>query len=369
MNRRHASTISQQMAHVELIVIGASAGGLDGLLTIVKSLPHSLPASVIVVMHNNTTSNLASILARVSALPVGVPENGDAIAPGRVLVAPPDYHLLVTKGGVVLHRGPRENGFRPAIDPLFRTAAQVYGNRVMGVILSGALDDGTYGMKVIKDGGGVAVVQDPEEASIPSMPLSVIENVAVDHVARASDIPDLIVRLTARAGRKGTAMPRRKEPEPQDLATDTRVETMNEQFGPPSGITCPDCGGALWQVQDGTLTRYRCHVGHQFSPEGLESRQRDAVEWALWSAVRALEEQADFRQRMAERAEASGLAAVRDGFAASARESHGEAATIRAVLFERRGPDPPEPLAPSPRSRPSRSKLRRAGAKRARRSA
>ena len=231
------------MAHVELIVIGASAGGLDGLLTIVKSLPHSLPASVIVVMHNNTTSNLASILARVSALPVGVPENGDAIAPGRVLVAPPDYHLLVTKGGVVLHRGPRENGFRPAIDPLFRTAAQVYGNRVMGVILSGALDDGTYGMKVIKDGGGVAVVQDPEEASISSMPLSVIENVAVDHVARASDIPDLIVRLTARAGRKGTAMPRRKEPEPQDLSTDTQVEKMNEHFGPAVGHHLP----GLWR--------------------------------------------------------------------------------------------------------------------------
>jgi two-component system chemotaxis response regulator CheB len=164
-------------------------------------------------------------------------------------------------------------------------------------------------------------------------------------------------------------MPRRKEPEPQDLSTDTQVEKMNEHFGPPSGITCPDCGGALWQLQDGNLTRYRCHVGHQFSPEGLESRQRDAVEWALWSAVRALEEQADFRQRMAERAEASGLAAVRDGFAASARESHGEAAAIRNVLFERRGADPLEPATPSPRSRPSQSKHRRAGAKRARRSA
>jgi two-component system chemotaxis response regulator CheB len=355
------------MAQIELIVIGASAGGLDGLLTIVTHLPPSLPASVIVVMHNNSNSQLPAILARAGALPVAVPEDGDTIVAGRILVAPPDYHVLVSRGRVVLNRGPRENGFRPAIDPLFRTAARAYRGRVMGVILSGALDDGTYGMRVIKDAGGVTVVQDPDEATIPSMPLSVIENVAVDHVVSAAAMPDLIVRLTARGAAKGTVMPRRKEPEPQDPDDPTQVEEMVETFGPPIGITCPDCGGALWEMRDGNLDRYRCHVGHQFSPDSLETSQRDAVEGALWSAVRALEEQADLRQRMAERAEGAGLNIAHGQFAEAAQTSHQQASAIRELLFDRRDPVPVNAAPQRPSSRPARAKNRRAHAKRARR--
>lgn len=250
------------MAQIELIVIGASAGGLDGLLTIVKHLPASLPATVIVVMHNSSSSQLPAILARASALPVAVPKHGDRIAPGRILVAPPDYHVLVSRGCIVLSRGPRENGFRPAIDPLFRSAARAYSGRVMGVILSGALDDGAYGMKVIKDAGGVTLVQDPDEAPIPSLPLSVIENVAVDHVTSAAAMPDLIARLTARGTSKGTVMPQRTEPDPRNPGDATEVGEMIETFGPPSGITSPDCGGALWEMRDGNLRRSGCHVGH-----------------------------------------------------------------------------------------------------------
>ena len=287
--------------------------------------------------------------------------------PGRILVAPPDYHVLVARGRVVLNRGPRENGFRPAIDPLFRTAASAYRGRVMGVILSGALDDGTYGMKVIKDAGGVTVVQDPDEAPIPSMPLSVIEHVAVDHVASTAAMPELIARLTARGTSKGTVMPRRKEPEPQDPNDPTEVDDMMATFGPPSGITCPDCGGALWEIRDGNLVRYRCHTGHQFSPESLETSQRTDVEGALWSAVRALEEQADLRQRMAERAEGAGLQVVHEKFAEAARESHRQALAIRGLLFDRPDPVPVNVSPPRPSRRPPRAKTQRARAKRARR--
>ena len=363
---RRVVNISAAMAQIELIVIGASAGGLDGLLTIVKHLPTSLTACVIVVVHNNSSSQLPTILARTSALPVAVPEDGDPIVPGRILVAPPDYHVLVVRGRVVLNRGPRENGFRPAIDPLFRTAARAYSGRVMGVILSGALDDGAYGMKVIKDAGGVTVVQDPAEAPIPSMPLSVIENVAVDHVASTAAMPALIARLTSRGTSKGTVMPRRNKPDPQNPSDPTEVDEMMSAFGPPTGITCPDCGGALWEIRDGNLVRYRCHTGHQFSPESLETSQRTAVESALWSAVRALEEQADLRKRMAERAERAGLQVVHEKFADAAQESHRQASAIRGLLFER--PDPvPVTAPPRPSRRPTRAKTRGGHAKRARR--
>ena len=356
------------MSDIELIVIGASAGGLDGVLTIVRQLPARLPACVIVVVHNNGRSHLPAILARVSELPVAVPENGDEITPGRILVAPQDYHLLVNGRHLVLHSGPRENGFRPAIDPLFRTAARAYGSRVMGVVLSGALDDGTYGMQVIKGAGGLTVVQHPDEAPIPSMPLSALANVEIDHVMRAAEIADLIVeRAAPRAAKETPAMAEASTPEPQDPADQTQVHSMMEIFGPPSGITCPNCGGALWEVRDGQLVRYRCHVGHQFSPEGLEAGQNDAVEGALWSAVRALEEQANLRQRMAERAEVAGLNSVCARFSRAATESHRQAGSIRNLLFARPASPAPEPVPPrdaTPRAKPRRARAK-AGSRRA----
>jgi two-component system, chemotaxis family, protein-glutamate methylesterase/glutaminase len=250
-------------------------------------------------------------------------------------VAPPDFHLLVRRDGIELNRGPRENGFRPAVDPLFRTASRIYGSRVIGVVLSGALDDGTYGMKVIQDGGGTTVVQDPNEATVPSMPLNVLRTIDVDHVLRASAIADLIVRAADSRSQGDVAMARSKEPDPQNLRDETELEEMLEDFGPPSGLTCPDCGGSLWEIEDGKLMRYRCHVGHQFTPDGLDSEQSDAVEGALWSAVRVLEEHADLRRRMARRAKAAGLTVVSSGFEQSADETHRQAHSIRTLLFGR----------------------------------
>jgi two-component system, chemotaxis family, protein-glutamate methylesterase/glutaminase len=344
------------MPGLKLVVIGASAGGLEALLSIVERLPASLDVPILIVVHTRSEGDsvLPQILGRVSALPVCFANHLAEIKPGHVYIAPPDFHMLVTPLGIRLNRGPRENGFRPAIDPLFRAAARVYRSSVMGIILSGALDDGTYGLKVLKDSGGIAVVQEPADASFPSMPANAIRVVDVDHVLPASQIAALIAGLSenfikgepamARKHRPTTQSPRRgdpgEEPEPQDVSDETEVQDMQKEFGPPSGQTCPDCGGALWEIQDGALARYRCHVGHQFSIEGLDAEQQDAVESALWSAVRVLEEHADLRHRMARRAEDGGMSAVSEAFTKSARESHQQAHTIRGLLFGRAEPSP-----------------------------
>jgi len=337
------------VSQLDIIVIGASAGGLEPLLEIVAGVPVELPASIFITVHTaaDGDTRLADILARRSRIPVAFAKHQEPLIGGRIYVAPPDVHLLVTPVGLTLNHGPRQNGFRPAIDPMFKSAARVYGNRSMGVILSGALDDGTYGLKLIKEAGGTAVVQDPDEATVSAMPLSAIRYVAVDHVLPARAIAELIASWAASGPGKGGVVATRKESDPIDDDSET-VADMNSEFGPPSGITCPDCGGALWEIKDGKPVRYRCHVGHQFSSEGLDAAQRDAVETALWTAVRVLEEHADLRLRMSRRADMSGLQAVATSFADTARESHIQAQTLRDLLVSR---EPEHIPAPVPRKR------------------
>lgn len=306
-------------------------------MEIVQELPASLAVPILVVVHTRTEgeSYLADILNRRSEVPVVFGTDGAAITAGQVYVAPTNQHMLVVGDAVRLHQGPRENGFRPAVDPLFRTAARRYGARTLGIILSGALDDGTYGLKLVKDAGGIAVVQDPKEAAFPGMPLSAMRYVDVDHVLSAVQIAELIASLNAGPREGATTMARQKEPEPQNPAEETDVEEMEATFGPPSGMTCPDCGGALWELKNGELMRYRCHVGHQYTTDGLDAGQQHAVESALWSAVRVLEEHADLRKRMATRTQAAGMAAVASGFTDSALDSKRQADTIRQLLFSR----------------------------------
>lgn len=326
------------MAQVDAVVIGGSAGSIETLSTIIQKLPADLGAAVVVVVHTRTegTSHLDRVLSRGSRLPVSFATDDKPLEQGAIYVAPPDFHVTVQHRVMRLVHGPRENGFRPAIDPLFRSAARAFGTSAMGVILSGALDDGTYGLKILKDAGGIAVVQDPKEATHPGMVLNAMRFVAVDHVLRASAIADLIIETSrAEASDEGEQVMPRREPDPQDPSVETDVEEMEQQFGPPSGLTCPDCGGALWEIRNGELTRYRCHVGHQFTADGLDAKQGEAFESALWSAVRVLEEHADLRKRMAQRAQDAGLTHVAVGFADSANESQRQAHTIRELLFGR----------------------------------
>ncbi|HEX4590950.1 MAG TPA: chemotaxis protein CheB, partial [Gemmataceae bacterium] len=282
------------MSGRDIIVVGASAGGVEALGQLVRGLPADLPAAVFVVLHMppHGTSVLPSILRRQGPLPAEHAKDGDPIRPGRVYVAPPDHHMLIRDGSIRLARGPTENSHRPAIDPLFRTAARRYGRRVIGVVLSGVLDDGTAGLLAIKNRGGLAIVQDPADALYPGMSESALANVAVDHAPPVKDIGPLLARLAAEPL---PAIPEPAVPAEMEMESDMAelelgaLQSLNRP-GKPSGFGCPDCNGGLFEVHEGDLVRYRCRVGHAWSPESLLARQSDALEAALWSALRALEE-------------------------------------------------------------------------------
>jgi two-component system, chemotaxis family, protein-glutamate methylesterase/glutaminase len=326
----------------DIIVIGASAGGLQALEDLVEGLPHDLPASLFIVVHTSPTANgmLPQILTRHSRLPVEFAVDQMRIRPGHIYVARPDQHLLITPGRIHLTRGPKENGFRPAVDPLFRTAARTYGPRVVGVVLSGGLNDGTAGLSIIKQHGGLAIAQDPADASFPSMPLSAVQNVEVDQILPAADIPtvlDELARTPISQEVAAMAKPRRDD-EPDIAEEGTASLVNNDRPYPPSPFTCPECGGALWEVSsEGKLLRYRCHVGHGYTGEALEAQQAQEVESALWTALRTLEESAAIRRRLAEQAQSANLPLVEQSYRNAAAEMEDRAAAIRKILITEPG--------------------------------
>src|SRR5262245_34861077 len=271
----------------DIVVIGTSAGGIAALQTVFAGLPRDLPAAVFVVIHMSpdTPSVLPRLLERAGPLPVHAAVDGEPVRGGNVYVASPDHHLLIEDGRVRVARGPKENRHRPSVDPLFRSAAVSYGRRVIGVVMTGALDDGTAGLRTIKQRGGLALVQDPAEADFPSMPRSAIENVAVDRVLPLREIP---VALAELAGKPvdGTAPPDAAAETEALMATGEPEST--DKLGKPSAFGCPECGGVLWEIDDAQLLRFRCRVGHAYSADSLVVEQTEGVEDALWAALRAL---------------------------------------------------------------------------------
>lgn len=323
----------------DIIVIGGSAGALGALRRVVRALPHGFKGSLFVVIHTapHGSGALPAILARAGALPAEAATDGVHVRQGRIYVARPDHHLLLEPGRIRVTRGPRENRFRPAVDPLFRTAAAAYGPRVIGVILSGGQDDGVFGLALIKRHGGIAIAQDPADAETPSMPQNAIRQVHVDHVLRAEDIGTMISGLVPGATGERTVA---AEKSLRDTAVSgERALSEGARPGPPTPFTCPDCGGALWELRDGDLIRFQCHVGHGFSVDSLVTAQADGLERALWAALRALEESAALRRRMAERAREAGMSAIADSYAAHAQDSESRAGDIRRVLVST-SPDP-----------------------------
>ena len=278
------------MLNGSLVVIGASAGGVESLRRLVAQLPPDLPAAVAVVLHLSPTSKsmLAAILSRSGPLPAHQAVDGESIEEGTIVVAPPDHHLMVEQGVFRVVRGPTENSSRPAIDPLFRTAAQIYGTRTVGVVLSGSLDDGTAGLFEVKRRGGWTMVQDPHDALHPDMPLSALEHVTVDVVA---DCAALGLHI-AKAVQLG---PRRAE---RISGTDTE----NPARVLPSGMSCPDCSGQLWEIDDGEPLRFRCRVGHEWTGKALVEGQERSLENALWASLRIVGERSQLTQRMLDRA-------------------------------------------------------------------
>ena len=323
------------MARRDIIVIGASAGGVEALKTVVGGLPAALPAAVLVVLHvpSDARSELPAILARTSRLPVTHARFDRSLAVGTVTIAPPDHHLTVRGDELHLSRGPRINGHRPAIDPLFQTAARSGGRRVIGVILSGTLDDGSAGMLDIKLAGGATVVQDPDDALYSGMPRSVLEQMDVDHVLPAASIPAALVEL---AGIEVPDRPTRSAPgmdmsSPQD-DLETELLSPGDPIEPASGMTCPECHGALSLEATGTSERYRCRVGHAYTAKGLFAAQSEALEESIWASYRALEESASLSRRLADRARRQGLPLLAERYEQKYADAKGRADVVRAVL-------------------------------------
>jgi two-component system chemotaxis response regulator CheB len=292
--------------HRDIVVIGASAGGVETLIKLVRQLPADFPAAFFVVLHipANSPSLLAQILNRSSQLAVMQPTDHTPIETGHIYVAPPDYHMLLEQDEIRIIRGPKENRHRPAIDPLFRSAALVYGPRVIGVILTGALDDGTAGLLAIKHKQGLAIVQDPKEALYPSMPQSALDYVQVDYCSSVVDMGPILINLVQEHvyGGEPPLLDEKLTQEVEIAKLDLHMLHQNTPEGAPSAFSCPDCGGVLWEVQDDALVRYRCRVGHAFSPESIQAAQAEKIEEALWTALKTLQEKASLTRNIQQQA-------------------------------------------------------------------
>ncbi|HTX12435.1 MAG TPA: chemotaxis protein CheB [Solirubrobacteraceae bacterium] len=299
----------------DLVVIGASAGGVEVLTRVVRDLPDDLRAAVCVVLHiaPSSPSMLAHILGRAGRLPCRAARDGDRLREGLILVAPPDHHLVVEDGHVRLTVGPRENGHRPAIDVLFRSAAEALDSRVVGVILSGTRDDGSAGLAVIKASGGATIVQDPEEAMYGGMPASAIANVAVDAIVKSDRVASTIAAMVKGEDPSPGASseppdpdPPPAEPNPPTAGANPAKGLRGPLEGEPVSAICPECGGVLTERPEAGVLQWECRVGHRYSPDTLVEAQADSVESALWAAVRALNDRAILLERMAEEAEKRG---------------------------------------------------------------
>lgn len=325
----------------DIIVVGASAGGIEALRALVANLPADLPAAVLVVLHvaPEHKSVLPEILSGAGPLPAAHARNKQKLQPGRIYVAPPDRHLVVDDGVVRLSRSPPEGGHRPAIDTLFRTAARYHGARVVGVVLSGALDDGTAGLVAVKQRGGVTVVQDPEDALCPDMPRNALENAEIDHCLPAAQIAALLEKLAHEEVEIHSPIAPLLEKE-TDIALE-RNDPGQRPPGEPSEFGCPDCGGVLNEMHDGKILRFRCRVGHAYGLASLAAEQQDQIEAALWAASRALEEQTSLHERLAKRARDRGNARTAAHFDARADAARQHARKLREVinLGERFVPD------------------------------
>ena len=326
------------MASKDIIVVGGSAGAVEALKSLVTSLPSDLQAAVLVVIHIPPSSpgRLPEILQRHANVRVAWARDEEVVECGRVYVAPPDRHLVVDDGRLRLTRAPRENHTRPAIDPLFRSAALAYGSRVIGVVLSGRLDDGTAGLWAVKERGGTTVVQDPTDAAQPDMPRNALEHTDVDYIVPCAQLGTLLARLVAERAHDTAA--------PVSAALSLEVKIAMEanalrhdvmSLGPTTPYTCPDCHGVLVRVDQGRIPRFRCHTGHAFALDSLLAAMTDSVESALWSALRSVEESIQLLNEAALREQDAdgGTKGIDPRFQQKMHEAHARADLIREAVL------------------------------------
>jgi two-component system, chemotaxis family, protein-glutamate methylesterase/glutaminase len=313
-----------------VVVIGASAGGVEALREVVGGLPADFPAAVLVVLHLPAfgTSVLPGILERAGELPAKQAEDGEPLEGGCIYVAPPDHHLTVVDGHLRVDSGPAVNGHRPAVDPLFESAARAHGRGVVGIILSGVLDDGTLGAATVKRHGGYLIVQDPEDALYRGMPDAAISHVTPDRVLPAAEIGNVLADSATMPpsswGERGMT---------DDMLFDVeRGIGEHPQPGVLRGLTCPDCNGSIWEDEEDGRLVFRCRVGHAFGLESFLASQNGRVETALWTALRSLEERATLTRRLAERLRARGTSHSAAMFERRAAATLDQAVVIRELL-------------------------------------
>ncbi len=322
----------------DLVVIGASAGGVDALMRVVRGLPADLPAAVVVVLHlpPDAVSNLPVILERAGELPARTAVDGMDLEPGLILCAPPDHHVTISGQSVRVGRGPHENLHRPSVDVLFRSAATEADGRSCGIILSGALDDGTTGMRAIHRIGGLTIVQDPADALVPGMPSSVLEVISPNHVLPADEIGRrLPALLDEPIGSREPIAPAARAVLEQEVAM-SQLDPRAHDRPPPgdaSAFGCPHCGGVLWELDDGGELRFRCRTGHAYSARSLMAAEDSALDETLWAALRALEEQESLTRRMLERNWAAGADRTRERLRERAEEAARRADVLRNFLL------------------------------------
>lgn len=349
----------------DTVVIGASAGGITALSRLLSQLPGDLPASVLVALHVSPAApqSLPEILAQRGGLPVTAPladGGGEPLEASRMYVVRPDHHLVVERNTVCSVRGPRVNGHRPALDVLFRSAASARTDRVIGVVLSGMLDDGVGGLREIRQQGGLAVVQRPEDAAYPDLPMNAILAAGADYVVPVSEMGALLVRLLedsapgggsapptkkGESGAKGGVMPSRKSGPTQDWSSSKE----SPEGGAPSVFSCPECHGVLWNTGPDDLPRFVCRVGHAYDPESLLAEQLTQYEQQMWAALRAAEECLSLARKLETRARAIGQPDAGKRLAGHVTEAERQAATLRSML-EPRGEST---QAPAARTEPS----------------
>ena len=319
----------------DIIVVGASSGGVEAIPAMLKPLPRTLAAAIFTVVHVSPKSPglLPVILSRETPLPAQHPRDGQPIENGNIYVAPPDRHLLLEQGRIRVVRGPRENRHRPAVDPLFRSAARAFGPRVVGAILTGALDDGTEGLDAVKKCGGKTIVQSPDEAAVPDMPLSALRYVEVDHVLPLAKIGPLLLKLSRTAVKVNRSEACAEFAKEMGLIEATMTaQDMIQKLGPPTSFICPECNGPLWESPEPEVPHYRCLVGHAFSAENLLAGESESIERAMWVAIRTLEERASLLIRLAQRAEQFEQRVSTASFREQAKEHLQYAKSLRAIL-------------------------------------
>jgi two-component system, chemotaxis family, protein-glutamate methylesterase/glutaminase len=321
-----------------VIVVGASAGGVEALIRFVGALPADLAAVVLIVLHvpARAPSALATILARHGRLPTRTAGEDEPLIPGHILVAPPDHHLVVTgPDRAASLRGPRENGHRPAIDALFRTAAAQLRERVVAVVLSGSDDDGTAGALAVREGGGLVFTQSEDDAIYAVMPSSAARVAGADLVGLVEKLGVEAARVTGESVlSKPEHVPDPTARKEAEVDAEPTGAVLGPPVGPPSGFVCPDCSGALFVVTEQPVLRFRCRIGHGWTADSLVAQQDVTVETALWTAVRTLQEKGELAERLARRAESDDRPATAEHFHESAREAHNSARILRDVLSE-----------------------------------